>query len=76
MRRGYFCGVALDYRAQTCQDECSLREYCRKCCENYKACYVKPTIVDGQEVDKKHDNSLLSCLQYLFWFDISRKGSE
>ncbi len=67
MGRKYFCGMALDYKAQECEDECSLREYCDKCCKEYKACFVKPTIVDGEEVTRpNHDSSALSCLYYLF----------
>ena len=68
MKRSYYKGIALDSKAQECEDECSLREYCNKCCREYKSSFCTDSIVDGSEVKKQEMPSQWSCLKYIIPF--------
>jgi hypothetical protein len=69
MKRSYYKGIALDFKAQECENECSLRDYCNKCCTEYtSSCCTNTTIVDGTEVRKQEESYPWSCLKRIIPF--------
>jgi len=68
MKKSYYRGVALDYKAQNYDDEYSLAEYCRKyskqCCPQYGS---DTTFEEDETVKPPEDKSPWSCLKYLLF---------
>jgi hypothetical protein len=70
MRRSYYEGIPLDYKAQNYDDEYSLKEYCRKYCKEYTPSCCSDTIfTEGDECIKPDATSFWTCLMYIlpFW---------
>ena len=61
MKRAYYEGIALDYKAQNYDDEYSIREYCRKYCSEFTSnCCTDTTIIEGEEVKDDESKSFWS----------------
>ena len=67
MKRQYYKGTALDYKARDYDNEYSLREYCKKYCKDSKimsCCTNSSTIPSEEEYEYIEINKEKSCFDY------------